>query len=1187
MKLYKISIILLFLLMFSISAVCAEDVGNVTLESSDSNVVSSGEKTFDDLSNLINSSSSATIEITDDYKFNPTDTQKRIVIENSSLNYVFNGNNHIIDGSGITGPFKIVNSTVTLKNLIIKNCNGPAIILDNAFFNTINVTFEKNNNSNSGGAISAKQSTITSTGDKFIDNSGELGSSILLYKSIFNGQNDLFVSKTPVKWAMIYGSDSDISIENSVFANTTSRYATAIYNDYKTTVKKSKFINLYASLTGGAIAIKGDNGLEEDTVTEIQECEFINTSSAKNGGALYLDIPGANRMQGKVLVNNTKFVNCTSLFGGALVQLGGILDITYSTFENNFAYVSGGAVYTSNSSVLVGACDFTNNTALVSEGGALFVDYGDIECKYNTFIKNNASYGGAIYIYDSFYVVRDCNFTGNGEAIYSCYDNNGSYQKNNKFGKDKIVLDEPFIATYVAYEGKKIILNPLKIEGSPTDSYFNLAKQGLVTPVRNQGSMGACWAFGITGAFESAFLIATNISLDISENNVQNLGLIYSRYGDPTCTEAGTYMTSAGYFLGWLGAVSSVNDEYDELGKISPIIFDENAYHVVDSIFVNITDPNGLKDALTKYGALDLFIYGADKNTNYYNPDTHALYYTGNISGNHYVTLVGWDDNYSADNFKITPPGNGAWICKNSWGTEWGESGYFYLSYYDNSLKLGVSAVGFIINNTESYNKLYQYDVCGFSEDFYKLKSGEVEYMNVYHAVDEDLVAAVGTYFEKANMDYKITIYVNGSEMYSQSGKSAFTGFNTIKLNQHILINDGDNLTVKIKSSSAPMLSNSRIIFQKGVSFIDVGEGMEDTSNLCIFVIKAYTIENPTFIENVKQYYADFNKFVAYSDYEGALLTLKQNGKTIATATVKNGEADFGVVLNPGMYALVTPVNGTDIVSNVEILSTIQIPSVINIGYNTLLTVTPTFVDDWGNELKGVEVKYKFDNEAEGKAKTNDKGELAIDVGQGTGIGTHKLVLTNTITGEVLTIKINILSRFEGNKNINMYYDDGTTYKVRIIDDDGKYVGAGKFVTIKIGSKTFNVKTDKSGYATLKIPNTLTVGKYTVVATYAGQSVKNTLQIKQVLTSAKTVTVKKSAQKLVLKATLKGKTVLKNKVVKFKVNGKTYTGKTNSKGIVKVTINKANLNKLKAGKKYTVTITYSKNTIKTTLNVKG
>ena len=167
-----------------------------------------------------------------------------------------------------------------------------------------------------------------------------------------------------------------------------------------------------------------------------------------------------------------------------------------------------------------------------------------------------------------------------------------------------------------------------------------------------------------------------------------------------------------------------------------------------------------------------------------------------------------------------------------------------------------------------------------------------------------------------------------------------------------------------------------------------------------------------------------------------------------------------------------------------------------------------------------------------------------------------------------------------------MHYYDGSKYSVRIVGDDGKFVSAGKFVSIKIGSKTFNVKTDKDGYATLTIPNTITVGKYTVVATYEGQSVKNTLQVKQVLKSTKTVTVKKSAKKLVLKATLKGKTALKNKVVKFKVNGKTYSGKTNSKGIAKVTIKKSALNKLKAGKKYTVTISYLKNTIKTTLKVK-
>ncbi len=307
-----------------------------------------------------------------------------------------------------------------------------------------------------------------------------------------------------------------------------------------------------------------------------------------------------------------------------------------------------------------------------------------------------------------------------------------------------------------------------------------------------------------------------------------------------------------------------------------------------------------------------------------------------------------------------------------------------------------------MFNNTELYNKLYQYGVCGFSEKYYATTTGDpIEYMNVYTAIGDDLIAVVGTYFKNANSDYTITIYVNGSEMYSQSGKSKFSGFNTIKLNQYVFITEGDTIAVKIRSASAPVLENSRIIFQKDTSFIDVGKGMVDTSDDCLVTIKTYTFNNTDVINNVKEYYSEFNEFIILSDYEDLVLNLKQNGTTIASATVKDGIANFGIVLNPGIYALVYSLNNKTIISNVEIINTIQIPHEITIGYNTLLTVRPRFIDDWGNELNGAAVKYKLNNGKESTVYTNESGEVVIEVSKGTAIGTHKLGLTTQLLEKI------------------------------------------------------------------------------------------------------------------------------------------------------------------------------------------
>ena len=101
-----------------------------------------------------------------------------------------------------------------------------------------------------------------------------------------------------------------------------------------------------------------------------------------------------------------------------------------------------------------------------------------------------------------------------------------------------------------------------------------------------------------------------------------------------------------------------------------------------------------------------------------------------------------------------------------------------------------------------------------------------------------------------------------------------------------------------------------------------------------------------------------------------------------------------------------------------------------------------------------------------------------------------------------------------------------------------------------------------------------------------GKTYKNTVTVKHVLKTSK-VTVKKTAKKFTLKATLKinGKLV-KGKVIKFKLNGKTYKVKTNKKGIAQKTLTKNIIKNLKKSKTYTVKVTYLKDTIKTTVKVK-
>ena len=149
-----------------------------------------------------------------------------------------------------------------------------------------------------------------------------------------------------------------------------------------------------------------------------------------------------------------------------------------------------------------------------------------------------------------------------------------------------------------------------------------------------------------------------------------------------------------------------------------------------------------------------------------------------------------------------------------------------------------------------------------------------------------------------------------------------------------------------------------------------------------------------------------------------------------------------------------------------------------------------------------------------------------------------------------------------------MDYDGGKYFSVKIVSADGKVAASGVSVKFTINGKSTTVTTDADGIAKIKITDV--PKKYTMKTTFNGKTVKNIVSVKQVL-KAKKVTVKKTAKKFTLKATLKinGKLV-KGKQITFKFNGKTYKVKTNAKGIAQKTLNKKVIKKLKKGKTYTV-----------------
>jgi hypothetical protein len=253
-------------------------------------------------------------------------------------------------------------------------------------------------------------------------------------------------------------------------------------------------------------------------------------------------------------------------------------------------------------------------------------------------------------------------------------------------------------------------------------------------------------------------------------------------------------------------------------------------------------------------------------------------------------------------------------------------------------------------------------------------------------------------------------------------------------------------------------------------------------------------------------------------------------------------------------------------------------------GWDSPYDYKAEFLDKNGHVLAYTDVQFTVNGKTY-TIKTDSQGIAYLDTSK-LAVGKYDITSINPVTGEKRSNSVTIVKRLLENKDITMDFVDGTYYTVLAIGDDGKPVGEGEFVDIYVHTIHYSCRTNKDGYARLKI--NLNPGKYTITAEYKNTKVSNKLVIKQTLKLVKKTVKVKKGKKLVLKAKLKwsnGKAI-KGKIIKFKFKGKTYKAKTNSKGIAKVTIKAKVTKKLKKGKKYAYSAKYLTNIVKGKVKVK-
>ena len=724
-------------------------------------------------------------------------------------------------------------------------CENSDLFIDHvSFVNSVSFSF--------GGCIAALGSKITVLMCDF-NNSRSItdgGGAIYNSKSELYIYYSKFINNTAQFGGAICNINSVLSSSASTFrSNTANLYGGVVYDIYGTLNLKSNTFYYSRASVGGIMYTRIPNDF-------IMKYNTFGDSFASDGEYIFYDGKKENVMYNYYADEYYVFAEFRATLNGKnYYMISNPLFYQFASSSNHLYYPDPVfEVHDDLASLIICGDDGSNLTSIVTND--VFNNIS-VNLRFSDKFVNPSL---NVYLFEGrngllvYYRDENNMYTGqrndlfNGELIesYSIDLTNGvsdfTEQCTIDFGKSFATVKYDNLYEAASYNPVSLInvsfLNSSSLSpgGDVLSSYYNSNDLGYVSSVKNQKDGSNCWAFAGLATLETCLNKATGVTFDFSVENAKNLMSAYSVYGVKLETNREGYEGMIlSYLTSWMGPIDESLENYDDYSSIS--VLQNPMFHIQNVKFLparlNSQDNELYKLAIRDYGAVSV--------TFKWDKDYHA------------VSLVGWDDNYKGKD-SLGNDANGAWIFKNSWGPDWENNGFGYLSYeqkISEQIYPNLYAYTFVFTDNNPYTKIYQYDFAGVT-DFYNYDD-PIYFKNIFTSDNDCLLSAFSTYFNRPT-NYTVMVYKNDQFVWSQNG-NASAGYFTIPFNTVIQLDKGDEFTIVVNNRNEynknciPVCSAEEITkktFTQNVSFISMdGENWHDLydyAGICnVACIKAFT----------------------------------------------------------------------------------------------------------------------------------------------------------------------------------------------------------------------------------------------------------------------------------------------------------------------------------------------------------